>query len=314
MAVKMRDVPLDEHLSMGNLACAGCAETLGFRHALKMLGPNTIAVNATGCLAVVMQMGVPKIPYFHVLFENAPAVISGIDDALKAMGRREGVNLLVVAGDGGTADIGLASLSGAVERNQDFIYICFDNESYMNTGGQRSGTTPFGARTSTTPVGSIVKGEDRIPKLRKDMVEIMAAHNMPYIASASMGYPLDFMEKVKKASEVRGPSYIHCHTPCPTGWGFDPQNTIKLSKLAVETGCVVLLEIENGVRRITKKVAKRKPVEEYLQLQSRFRHLVGDPEAMAGIQKIVDGNFESIVAKAATQPRSGKSAGQNHST
>jgi pyruvate ferredoxin oxidoreductase beta subunit len=188
-----------------------------------------------------------------------------------------------------------------VERNQDFIYICFDNESYMNTGGQRSGTTPFGARTSTTPVGSVVKGEDRIPKLRKDMVEIMAAHNMPYIASASMGFPLDFMEKVKKASEVRGPSYIHCHTPCPTGWGFDPQNTIKVSKLAVQTGCVVLLEIENGVRRITKKI-------------SRFRHVVGDPEAMAGIQGIVDDSFESILAKVATQPRSGNSAGQNRGT
>ncbi|MHC4858700.1 MAG: thiamine pyrophosphate-dependent enzyme, partial [Planctomycetota bacterium] len=145
MAVKLRDVPDEEHLSLGNLACAGCPEVLGFRHALKMLGPDTIVINATGCLAVVMQMAVPKVPHFHVLFENAPAVISGIDDGLKAMGRREGVNLVVVAGDGGTADIGLSSLSGAIERNQDFTYVCFDNPSYMNTGGQRSGTTPFGA-------------------------------------------------------------------------------------------------------------------------------------------------------------------------
>ena len=154
MAMKLKDVSREEHLSLGNLACAGCPEMLGFRHTLKVLGPNTIVINATGCLAVVMQMGVPKVPHFHVLFENAPAVISGIDDALKAMGKREEMNLLVVAGDGGTADIGLSALSGAIERNQDFIYLCYDNESYMNTGGQRSGTTSFGARTSTTPIGS----------------------------------------------------------------------------------------------------------------------------------------------------------------
>src|SRR3970040_1244513 len=126
MGVKLTQVPSEEHLSAGNLACAACPEVLGFRHVLKALGPNTIVINATGCLAVVMQMGVPKVPHFHVLFENAPAVISGVDDALRAMGKREGTNLLVVAGDGGTADIGLSSLSGAIERNQDFIYICFD--------------------------------------------------------------------------------------------------------------------------------------------------------------------------------------------
>jgi len=170
MAVKLKKLTDTEHLHTGNLACSGCMEVLGFRHALKILGENTIVINQTGCLAVVMQMGVPKVPHFHVLFENAAAVISGIDDALKAQGRREGVNLLVVAGDGGTADIGLSALSGAIERNQDFIYICFDNESYMNTGGQRSGTTPFGARTSTTPVGKETAGEPRLPDLRKDMV------------------------------------------------------------------------------------------------------------------------------------------------
>jgi pyruvate ferredoxin oxidoreductase beta subunit len=287
MAVKLKQVPDAEYLSTGSLACAACPELLGFRHVLKALGPNTIVINATGCLAVIMQMAVPKVPHFHVLFENAPAVISGIDDALKVMGKREGVHLLVVAGDGGTADIGLSSLSGAIERDQDFIYVCFDNESYMNTGGQRSGTTPFGARTSTTPIGRVVKGESRAPRLRKNMVEIMAAHQVSYVASTSIGYPLDLIERIQKAATVRGPSYIHCHSPCPTGWGIDTKDTVKAARLAVETGCIVLFEIENGVRRVTKKVRK-KPVQAYLELQSRFRHVLDDPEALGSIQNAVD--------------------------
>ena len=236
----------------------------------------------------------PKVPHFHVLFENAAAVISGIDSALKAQGKREGVNLLVVAGDGGTADIGLSALSGAIERNQDFIYICFDNESYMNTGGQRSGTTPFGARTSTTPVGSVNAGEPRMPELRKDMVEIIAAHGIPYVASASMGYPLDFMDKIQRAAAVRGPSYIHCHAPCPTGWGIESAKMIEVSRLAVQTGCVLLYEVVNGKRRLTKRFGKRKPVGEYLVHQGRFRHLVGDVGAVAEIQAGVDERYEAV--------------------
>jgi len=295
MAVKLKQVTDTEHLSKGSLACAGCPELLGFRHVLKALGSETIVINATGCLAVIMQMAVPKVPHFHVLFENAAALISGIDDALKVMGRREGKNLLVVAGDGGTADIGVSSLSGAVERNQDFIYVCFDNESYMNTGGQRSGTTPFGARTSTTPVGRITKGESRLPRLRKNMVEIMAAHRIEYAASTSIGYPLDLIERVQKAAKVRGPSYIHCHSPCPTGWGIDTKDTVKAARLAVETGCIVLYEIENGVRRVTKRVRK-KPVEAYLEVQARYRHVIGDAEALAGVQKAVDEAYEATLA------------------
>ena len=287
MAVKLKTLTDAEHLSEGSLSCAACPELLGFRHVLKALGPNTIVINGTGCLAVIMQMGVPKVPHFHVLFENAPAVISGIDDGLKAMGRREGVNLLVVAGDGGTADIGLASLSGAVERNQDFIYICFDNESYMNTGGQRSGTTPFGARTSTTPIGKVVKGEDRMPVLRKNMVEIVAAHGTPYVASTSIGYPLDFMERVRKAMETRGPSYIHCHTPCPPGWGIDEKDVITVAQLAVQMGFVKLFEIANGERRVTKKVTRPKPVEEYLKYQARYKHVLSDEETLEKIRSEV---------------------------
>lgn len=299
MAIRLKDVPTEEHLSNGNLACAACPEVLGFRHVLKALGPNTIAINGTGCLAVVMQMGVPHVPHFHVLFENAPAVVSGIDEALKVQGRREGVNLLVVAGDGGTADIGLASLSGAIERNQDFVYVCFDNESYMNTGGQRSGTTPFGASTTTTPVGTVLRGEDRLPALRKDMVQIIAAHGIRYVASTSVAYPLDLIERVRKAAAVRGPSYIHCHSPCPTGWGMDTDKTIEVARLAVETGCVVLHEIEDGVRRLTKKVSKRKPLIEYLRLQGRFRHLLEDAEALAHMQASVDETYDRVMASMA---------------
>jgi len=295
----LRDVPRTEHLSPGNLACAGCPEMLGFRHVLKALGENTIVINATGCLAVITQMGVPKVPHFHVLFENAPAVASGVDAALAVLGRREGVNLLVVAGDGGTADIGLASLSGAIERNQDFVYVCFDNEMYMNTGGQRSGTTPTGARTSTTPVGRVDRGEGRPPVLRKDMARIIEAHGIPYVASASAGYPLDLIEKVRRAAAVRGPSYIHCHSPCPTGWGMDASLTVEVAKLAVRTGCVVLYEVADGAFRLTKRIAHRRPVEEYLRHQSRFRHLVDDASALAEFQRAVDERYDALLARAA---------------
>ncbi len=297
MAVKLKEVPDKEHLSMGNLACASCPEVLTFRHVLKALGPNTIVINGTGCLAVVMQMGVPKVPHFHVLFENAAAVISGIDDALKVTGKREGMNLLVIAGDGATADIGLASLSGAIERNQDFIYVCLDNESYMNTGGQRSGTTPFGARTSTTPVGCVIQGEDRIPRLRKDMVEIIAAHGISYIASTSIGYPMDLIERMQKAAAVRGPSYVHVHNPCPPGWGVADPDMITVAKLGVETGCVVMYEIEDGVRRMTKKIRKRRPVVEYLKHQARFNHVVNDPEMVAKIQESVDETYTAALER-----------------
>jgi len=295
--MKLKELPREELLCRGNLACAGCPEILGFRHVLKALGKNTIVINATGCLAVITQMAVPKVPHFHVLFENAAAVASGVDCALAVMGKRKGVNLLVVGGDGGTADIGLASLSGALERGQDLIYVCFDNESYMNTGGQRSGTTPFAARTSTTPIGRFQRGEPRLQGRRKIMAEIVAAHNIPYVASASVAYPLDLVEKVKKAAAVRGPTYIHCHSPCPTGWGFDTEKMIQVARLAVQTGCIVLYEIENGARRVTTRIRKLKPIEEYLRPQARFRHILDDADALAAVQQGVQDSFDTLMAR-----------------
>ncbi len=287
----LKQVPDEELLHGGNLACAGCPEILAFRHVLKALGRDTIVVNSTGCLAVVTQMGVPKVPHFHVLLENGPAVMSGIDAGLRMMGRREGTNLLVVAGDGATADIGLAALSASIERGEDFIYVCFDNESYMNTGGQRSGTTPFGARTSTTPIGTHVRGEQRVPGMRKDMMEIVAAHRIPYAASCSIAYPLDLIERVRRAAAVRGPSYVHVHCPCPTGWGMSPAQTIQAAKLAVQTGCVALWELEEGTRRPTKRVGRRTPVIEYLRMQKRFAHLTEDSPEVAAIQADIDARW-----------------------
>lgn len=245
-------------------------------------------------MAVIMQMGVPKVPHFHVLFENGPAVMSGVEQALDIMGKRGDTNLLVVAGDGGTADIGMGSLSGAVERGHDFIYLCYDNESYMNTGGQRSGTTPFGAATTTTPVGSQVKGENRPMEMRKDVPEIMIAHGAKYVATASIGYPLDLIEKVKKAATVRGPSYVHVFASCPSGWHADAKDSVKLAKLAVQTGLIRLFEYENGERTFQHMPKRRKPVREYLELQGRFKHLLDDELAVQSLEDYIERRLRSV--------------------
>jgi len=203
-----------------------------------------------------------------VAFENAAAVASGVERALKSQGKD--AQVVAFAGDGGTADIGLQALSGAMERGHNLIYICYDNEAYMNTGVQRSGATPYGASTTTSPHGKESFGEDN-PK--KNIPMIMAAHGVPYVATASISYPEDFMKKVQKAREVDGPAYIHLHQPCTTGWGFNPSKTIDLGRLAVETGSWILYEIEDGDFRVTYRPLQRKMVDEYLQAQKRFKHL-----------------------------------------
>ncbi|MBM4241426.1 MAG: pyruvate synthase subunit beta [Euryarchaeota archaeon] len=273
-----------EFLAPGHRACAGCGEPIGVRLALKVLGENTIAVSPTGCLEVITSPYPEtawEIPWIHVAFENAGAVASGVEAALKSLGRKS--NVVVFAGDGGTADIGFQSLSGAMERNHDIIYICIDNEAYMNTGVQRSGATPYGASTMTSPAGKKSFGED---KPKKNLPMIMVAHNVPYVATASISYPEDFMKKVKKASETEGSSYIHLHQPCTTGWGFDPSKTIELGRLAVETGAWILYEVENGDFKVTYRPAQRKPLIEYLKAQKRFKHLKEAEVAM--LQDYVD--------------------------
>ena len=246
--------------------------SIGVRLALKMLGENTVAISATGCLEVITTPYPEtswEIPWMHVAFENAAAVASGVESALKSQGKTD-TTVVVFGGDGGTADIGLQALSGAMERGHNLIYICYDNEAYMNTGIQRSGSTPYGASTTTSPHGKESFGEDR-PK--KNMPMIMAAHGIPYIATASISYPEDFMKKVKKASEIEGPAYIHLQQPCTTGWGYSPEKTIELGRLAVETGSWILYEIEEGEFKVTYRPLQRRAVKEYLNAQKRFKHL-----------------------------------------
>ncbi|CDG65635.1 MAG: pyruvate ferredoxin oxidoreductase beta subunit [Methanobacterium sp.] len=273
-----------EFLAPGHRGCAGCGATVGVRLALKALGKNTVAVSATGCLEVITTPYPEtawEIPWIHVAFENAAAVASGVERALKSQGKD--TQVVAFGGDGGTADIGLQALSGAMERGHNLIYICYDNEAYMNTGVQRSGATPYGASTTTSPHGKESFGED---KPKKNIPMIMAAHGVPYVATASISYPEDFMKKVQKAREVDGPAYIHLHQPCTTGWGFSPSKTIDLGRLAVETGSWILYEIEDGDFRVTYRPLQRKMVDEYLQAQKRFKHLT-DLERER-IQKNVD--------------------------
>jgi pyruvate ferredoxin oxidoreductase beta subunit len=274
-----------EFLAPGHRACAGCGATIGVRLALKVLGENTVAISATGCLEVITTPYPEtawEIPWMHVAFENAAAVASGVEAALKSQGKTD-TTVVVFGGDGGTADIGLQALSGAMERGHNLIYICYDNEAYMNTGIQRSGATPFGASTTTSPHGKESFGED---KPKKNMPMIMAAHGVPYVATASISYPEDFMKKVKKAAEVDGPAYIHLQQPCTTGWGYSPSKTIELGRLAVETGSWILYEIEDGEFKVTYRPIQRKLVNEYLDAQKRFKHLTDMEKEM--IQSHVD--------------------------
>lgn len=278
------EIPKEEFLAPGHRGCAGCGASIAVRLALKALGKDTVAVSATGCLEV-MTSPYPEtsweIPWIHVAFENAGAVASGVESALRIQGKES--NVIAFGGDGGTVDIGLQSLSGAMERGHNMTYVCYDNEAYMNTGIQRSGATPYGASTTTSPKGKSSFGED---KAKKNMPMIMAAHGIPYVATASIAYPEDYMKKIKKAAEVDGPAYIHLCQPCTTGWGFDPSKTIEMGRLAVETGSWILYEIEDGDFNITYRPAERKPVIDYLKSQKRFKHL--KEEQINKIQEFVD--------------------------
>jgi pyruvate ferredoxin oxidoreductase beta subunit len=285
------DIPKEELFAPGHRGCAGCGAAIGARLALKASGKNTVAICATGCLEV-MTTPYPetawRVPFVHVAFENAGAVASGVERALKSQGK-EDTHVIAFGGDGGSVDIGLQSISGAMERGHNITYICYDNEAYMNTGIQRSGATPWGASTTTSPAGSESFGED---KPKKNMPMIMAAHGIPYIATASIAYPEDYMKKVKKAVETKGPAYIHLNQPCTTGWGFDPSKTIELGRLGVETGFWPLYEIENGEFKVTYRPTERKPVVEYLKAQKRFRHL--DEEHVQMIQDYVNNQCEEL--------------------
>ncbi len=276
----------------GHSACAGCGQAIAARLVVETTGEHTIIVNNTGCLEV-FSTAYPQscwnVPWIHSLFENAAAVASGIEAALVYLGRKEGTTVICQAGDGGTADIGLQALSGMWERGHDILSICYDNESYMNTGVQRSGLTPFAANTTTTPSGKQAFGN---PKYKKPMPEIALAHGIPYVATASTGYTADLTRKIKKAISIKGPKYIQIHVPCPLGWRHDPSLTLEVAKLAVETGLYPLIEFENGQLKGVKKLSTPKPVEEYLKLQGRFKHLLQSKVELAKIQAIADANIK----------------------
>jgi pyruvate ferredoxin oxidoreductase beta subunit len=261
-------------LNPGHTACAGCGQSLAARLVADVAGPNLIIANNTGCLEV-FSTAYPEtawsVPFVHSLFENSAAVASGVEAALKYLGKADDINIIAQGGDGSTADIGLQALSGMWERGHNILYVCYDNEAYMNTGVQRSGLTPLDTNTTTSPVGKKSFGNIR-PK--KNLIEIAVAHGIVYAATASVGYPRDIQKKVKKAISLKGPKFLHIHVPCPLGWRYDPQLTYDVARLAVETGLFPIIEYENGKLTSTLTVKELKPVEEYLKVQARFKHLL----------------------------------------
>ncbi|MCM8782785.1 MAG: thiamine pyrophosphate-dependent enzyme [Candidatus Omnitrophica bacterium] len=284
-------MPRDVLFASGHTACAGCGQAIAARLVVEAAGANTIIANNTGCLEV-FSTKYPEsswgVPWIHSLFENAAAVASGIESALKYLGKKENINVICQAGDGGTADIGLQALSGMFERGHDCLAICYDNEAYMNTGIQRSGLTPFATSTTTTPPGRYSLGN---PTLKKAVPEIAVAHGIPYVATASVGYPQDLQKKIKKALSIKGPKYVQIHVPCPLGWRHPPHLTFKVAKLAVETGLYPLFEYEKGVLISVRKIIPQ-PVEEYLKLQVRFYHILKTPETVSKIQEIANNNIK----------------------
>ena len=289
-----------ENFAPGHRACIGCGEALAVRLACKALGQNVVVVSATGCIEIISSL-LPhtswRVPWIHTLFENTAAVASGIEAGLKALMKKgrmptQDISVVAMAGDGGTSDIGLQALSGALERGHNFLYICYDNEAYMNTGIQRSSATPFGASTTTSPAGKMSMGQ---VTWKKNMPAIVAAHNIPYIATACPSYPFDLMSKVAKGKATPGPAYIHILSVCPTGWRCPPDLTVRIGRLAVETGIFPLYEIENGEYKLNFNFPQLRPVTDYMKLQGRFRHL--SEEIIEEIQHRVDKEYAKLMEK-----------------
>lgn len=280
----------EEFVYPGNRACAGCGLNILYRIGLKAIGRDAILVVPPSCLTV-MQGLYPitstQLSVLNVTFASTAAAASGVKAALRAQ-KNDHTQVVAWAGDGGTADIGLQALSGAIERGEDFLYICYDNEGYMNTGVQRSGTTPQGALTANTAINGK-------PERSKDIPRIIAAHSPAYVATCSAAYPMDFHDKIKKALSLKGLKYIHAHTPCPPGWAMDERLAVAIGRLAVTTGLYVLYEIEDGQIKLSEPSAKllRKkelpPVSEYLEAQGRFRAL--GKAAVEQLQQEVDAKW-----------------------
>jgi pyruvate ferredoxin oxidoreductase beta subunit len=285
-------------LNCGHRACQGCGEALGARYALdaamRATGNQMVAVNSTGCLEV-FSTPYPetswRIPWLHSLFGNAPAVATGVAAGLKAKGRSD-VRVIGQGGDGGTVDIGFACLSGMFERNDDVLFICYDNEAYMNTGVQRSGATPPAARTTTTPAVGPEPGN--VFGQGKNVPAIAMAHEIPYVATATVADLRDLEYKVTRAMDFHGARYLHVLVPCPLGWGSASGDTVRIARLAKESGLFPVFEAERGEITDVSKIRHRVPVEDYLRLQSRYAHLFGEhgsPETVARLQEVADRNI-----------------------
>ncbi|MEW6725252.1 MAG: thiamine pyrophosphate-dependent enzyme [Bacillota bacterium] len=290
-----------EVLTGGHRLCAGCGASIVARQVLAAADDPVVVGCATGCLEVsttIYPYTAWNSSYIHNAFENVAATVSGAEAAyrsLKRQGKIEKAQKFVAfGGDGGTFDIGFQSLSGAMERGHNMVYVCYDNEAYMNTGIQRSSATPLGADTTTSPAGTAVPGK---PVHRKDLTAIMAAHNIPYVAQGSPSNWLDLTNKAKKAFDVEGPAFLNIIAGCPRGWRYDPADTVELMQLAVDTCYWPLFEVENGVWRLTYKPKEKKPLEEWLKRQGRFKHLF-KPENRRLIDELqteVDRNWERLL-------------------
>lgn len=296
----------EEYFLPGNSCCAGCGLELALRWAMKALGPNTALITPASCLNVVIGLWpktAPNFPFTNMAFAAGAAAATGMSAAFKAKsyrypaGKWDKMTTITFAGDGGTADIGIQGLSGAAERNSDQIYVCYDNEAYMNTGIQRSSSTPHGAITTTT-----TKGKDRY---KKNLPAILAAHEIPYVATCAISEPLDLYDKFKKAKSIKGCKYIQILAPCPPGWGYSSNESIELSRLAVKTGTWVLYEIENGIMKLSKRSkalldsSKRTPLIEYLSLQKRFAKL--SEKDIMELQGEIDRNWMRIANQLSCQ-------------
>ena len=300
-----------ELFTSGHRACAGCGPAIALRQIMKATRGPTIVTNATGCMEVVSTIypyTAWKVPFIHTAFENVAANASGIEAALKVMKRKgrlelENVDIIAFAGDGGTFDIGIQALSGAAERGHDFLYVLYDNEAYMNTGIQRSGGTPHGASTTTSPAGRVIPGK---PQYKKPIADIMVAHDIPYVATASISSWQDLLVKTRRGLEVEGPAFMHVFAPCPRGWRYDTSKTVEIARLGVETCIFPLWETINGEYKLSPqskilalKPERKKEVTEYLKMQRRFRHLFNPKfkHVIDEIQQMVDKRWNRLLKR-----------------
>jgi pyruvate/2-oxoacid:ferredoxin oxidoreductase beta subunit len=286
------DTKDNEYMYSGHVGCPGCGAVIAMRFTLKALGDKTIVVLPACCWSIIAgsyPQSTLKVPVIHSAFETGGAVASGVRAALDVKGDTE-TTVVTWAGDGGTFDIGFQALSGAVERNEDFIYVCYDNEAYMNTGVQRSSSTPYGAWTTTTP------GQDWKKMRKKNIVEALVAHRIPYAATANIAFPEDLVRKVQKAKGLKGSKFIHIYASCPTGWRIPSEMSVKIARMAVQTNIFPLYEVEDGIKYTINYKPKEYLVREYFKLQGRFRHLTD--RDLDQIQEMVNEDWELLLRKA----------------